>query len=125
MEHIGFNAELDVLASLFENLTPSGIRILRLAVDYKNPQGADCYVDMLTTVPPGMTTSELVQGIRSSLPAKCKLSAITSVDYMRPLYIAPGILEETIMEQGLQVPDNLKETMASLGLNPLKLEDMK
>ena len=120
---VKFSPQLDAMASVMKYLYPhKNVVVLRLLVDYKTPNGIDRNMDTLANVPRGTTTAQLIERVRADLPNGCTLSAISSVDYGRPVYIAPGFLEETIREQGKSVPDDLEVAMKNCGLELLTLE---
>lgn len=123
--NIAYNPQLDAMAFVMNCLYPTKrVRALRLLVDYKGPDGVDCNMDMLANVPRGMATAKLIKRVREDLPDGCTLSAICSVDYARPLYIAPGFLEECIREHGGAVPDDPEAAMAAIGMTPITLEEI-
>ena len=125
MNEITYNPQLNTIAWLTRSLFDGAMHVLRLAVDYKNPKGIDCSVDLLATLPYGFGTKNLISRVRSDLPEGCELSAIGSIDYMRPIYIAPGFLAESMREDGLPVPDDLDAAMTAVGLNFITLEEME
>ena len=99
------------------------IYTMRLLVDYKDRHGVDHNMDVLDTLLRGTKTAQLIKRIRSELPEGCTLSAITSVDLGRPIYIKQGFLEECIQEQGMPVPDDLYAVLLAHGMKPVQEED--
>ncbi|MCX4372394.1 MAG: hypothetical protein OSJ58_11295 [Dysosmobacter sp.] len=125
---IQFDPSLDKLASFIRRVLPSGnglSEVLRLQVDYKDPGGVARNMDMLVNVPTSMTTAQLIAVVRESLHPGSTLSAIGSLDCGRPIYIAPGFLEECMAEQGLPIPTNVNTAMDSCGLRLLSLEEIR
>lgn len=98
------------------------IYTMRLLVDYKDRHGVDHNMDALATLLRGTTTAKLIECIRNELPDGCTLSAITSVDLARPIYIKQGFLEECIREQGMPVPDDLDAVLLARGMKPVQEE---
>ncbi len=82
-------------------------------------------MDMLVNVPTSMTTAQLIAVVRESLHPGSTLSAIGSLDCGRPIYIAPGFLEECMAEQGLPIPTDVNTAMDSCGLRLLSLEEIR
>ena len=125
---IQFNPWLAAIAAVAETLFPAGngrAEVLRLQVDYKSPDGVDRNTDLLVNAPQRMTTARLIEVVRESLRPGCTLSAIGSMDYNRPIYIAPGFLEESMAEQGLPIPADVESAMDICGLKLLTLEEIR
>lgn len=125
---IQFDPTLDAIAYVTKALFPSGngrAEVLRLLVDYKGPDGTDRNMDLLVNAPRSMTTAQLIERVRMSLRPGCTLSAIGSADCGRPIYIAPGFLEETMAEQGLSIPADVDAAMEACGLQLLTLEEVR
>lgn len=125
---IQFDPTLDAIAYVTKALFPSGngrAEVLRLLVDYKDPDGTDRNMDTLATISRSVTTAQLIKRVRTDLAPGYKLSAISSVDYGRPIYIAPSFLEECMKEQGLPIPDDVGAAMRACGLQLLTLEEIR
>lgn len=101
------NAEARLMRTMFDAL-PGGPIVLRLLADYKGPDGKDYHRAFLVPVPRNWTTEELVKCVQHNLAPGQTLTAVTSLDYMRPIYVTPGFLEETFQERGLPVPDDMQ-----------------
>ena len=112
-------------AAVFMNQLFAGIpnapRPLKLQIDFKDKTGRDYNRDMLVMLPQGWDTPDIVKAVRLELAKEdATLSAITPVDIGRPIYVAPGILEECIIEQGSAIPTpaEMAVHMAAFGLHP-------
>lgn len=106
------------MRTMFDAL-PGGPIVLRLLADYKGHDGKDYHRAFLVPVPRNWTTEELVKCVQHNLAPGQTLTAVTSLDYMRPIYVTPGFLEETFQERGLPVPDDMQAALRDMDMEPM------
>ena len=116
------------LARAAQMIAPPGSLLpLRLLVDYKTADGSDRNIEMLSLAPWHMTTDRLIESIRRALAPGCTLSAIGSVDYDRPIYFRPGIIEETVRERGgsIQPGTDIEAALKACGFELLGMDEIR
>lgn len=125
---VEYDQGLDAAAFAFKMLYagfPGAPLVLRLQVDFCDADGNDRNMDLLANVPRGITTEQLVERIRGDLAPGCTLSTIGALDYNGFFYLAPGFIERTLIEQGLNVPDDIEVTLDAIGCKMLRLEELE
>lgn len=121
-----FDPMLDAVGYLTRTLyarVEGAPRIMRLSVDYKDPSGTNCCVDVLANIPQDCTTKNLVERVQNTLPQGCTLSALVSVDHMRPIFVSDQFLKEEF--GGRFTPEAFDAALTAKGFKRLTLEELK
>lgn len=130
-----FNSDLLKYAQVFKTMAaPLGDHAPRcrlLSVDYKNKADVDCYQDIAVGQNPDMTDGRLVELVRQqytgmgfTVSAITEIVMVDDVAATNSLYIKPGFLEETMMENGLPVPHDMAGALAYAGISPVNLLEL-
>lgn len=115
----------DALSAVLGDYAP---RKRHLLLDYKDGHGQDRNMNVLTYHNPKATDEAVVKTLQKQLHSEgCRLSAVSEVledGTGHCLYCAPGFLEESMIEQGYQVPADMKAAMAKSGFHPINREEL-
>ena len=100
----------------------------RLILDFKNADGQDKNTDVMVISPYRTTDETIVAHIKQNIAKQGgKLSALAEVmdnGSIRSLYLAPGYLEECLIEKGLPIPSDLKANFDKAGLHPVNYDEL-
>lgn len=73
--------------------------------------------------PPSMTDEQLVHHVKALLVRQGYILTCLA-ESGRCLYIAPGLLEESLQENGIPVSENMTAYFAQLGLHPVNEREL-
>lgn len=109
----------DAATMLFEKLLdPLGLRPRQLVADFKDAGGTDRHMPLTVCPPPSMTDEQLVGHVKALLVQQ-GYTLTCLAEGGRCLYIAPGMLEESLQENGIPIPGDMAAYFARLGLHPV------
>ncbi len=114
----------DAAEVLFERLlSPLGMRPRQLLADFKDASGLDRHMPLTVCPPPGMADTLQVRHVKALLAQQgYTLTGLTEGG--RCLYIAPGMLEESLQESGIPVPRDMPAYFARAGLHPVNEREL-
>lgn len=114
----------DAAEVLFEKLLdPLGLRPRQLLADFKDTDGTDRHMPLTVCPPPSMTDEQLVHHVKAILRRQGYiLTSLAEGEHF--LYIASGMLEESLQEHGIPVPVDMSAYFARLGLHPVNEREL-
>lgn len=100
----------------------------RLIADYKDRHGKDINQSLTVWHSRGASDRSLVESVRGELARSgytlTALGELLEDGGAKPLYLAPGYLEETIREMGLKVPEDMAAAKKAAGCRPVNWEEL-